>query len=167
MEINTCENIRSAAEKLSLELAFIDVTLCSWNLHNCLVDNVTSTEGMKILTAKIADIGDSLVVGGEGRNEITMLEQGFAQVHLFQSWHQSISSLDELLRVGLCPLNEFMFGQWCRSFGYSNLGGHSPDQHVRMKVHVGLGAIPTVTIGSANDFKNPNEAVKEMLDLAK
>ncbi len=161
------ENIRSAAEKLSLELAFIDVTLCSWNLHNCLVDNVTSTEGMKILTAKIADIGDSLVVGGEGRNEITMLEQGFAQVHLFQSWHQSISSLDELLRVGLCPLNEFMFGQWCRSFGYSNLGGHSPDQHVRMKVHVGLGAIPTVTIGSANDFKNPNEAVKEMLDLAK
>jgi hypothetical protein len=161
------ENIRLAANKLSLDLAFIDVTLCSWNLHNSLVDNVSSTEGMKLLTAKVASINNGLLVGGEGRNEITMQDQGLAQVHLFQSWHQSISSLDVLLNTGLCPLNEFLFGRWCRSFGYANLGGHSPDQHVRMKVHVGLGAMPTVTIGSANELKNPNEAVKEMLDLAR
>lgn len=160
------ENVRLAVDKLSLELVFLDVTLCSWNLHNCIVDNVTSTEGMRLLTAKVAGINDGLLVGGEGRNEITMLEQGLAQVHLFHSWHQSISSLDELAKTGLCPLNEFLFGRWCRSFGYANLGGHTPDQHVRMKVHVGLGTMPTVTIGSANDLKNPNIAVKEMLDLA-
>jgi hypothetical protein len=36
-----------------------------------------------------------------------------------------------------------------------------------MKVHVALGAIPTLTIGSAADLEQPNDAVTEMLDLAK
>jgi hypothetical protein len=159
------ENVRSAVDTLSLDLVFLDVTLCSWNLHNCLVDNMTSTEGMKLLINKVGSIKDNLVVGGEGRNEITMQDQGFSQVHLFHSWHQTADSLEKLERDGLCPLNEFMFGKWSRSFGYSNLGGHNPEQHLRMKVHVGLGAIPTVTIGSANDLKQPNPAVKEMLEL--
>lgn len=161
------ENVKGAVEALSLDVVFLDVTLCSWNLHNCLVDNVTPTEGMKLLINKVGIIKDGLVVGGEGRNEITMQEQGFSQVHLFHSWHQTAESLEKLEKDGLCPLNEFMFGKWSRSFGYSNLGGHNPEQHLRMKVHVGLGAIPTVTIRSANELKQPNSAVMEMLDIAK
>ncbi|MGQ9609975.1 MAG: DUF6259 domain-containing protein [bacterium] len=160
------ENVRLAVNMLSLKLVFLDVTLCSWNLHNCLVDNVTSTEGMKLLISKVASINDGLIVGGEGRNEITMQDQGFSQVHLFLSWHQSISSLERLESSGLCPLNEFLFGKWCRSFGYANLGGHTPEQYIRMKTHVGLGAIPTITIGSAKEIRQPNPAVKEMLDVA-
>jgi len=72
-----------------------------------------------------------------------------------------------LLNNGLCPLNEFMFGKWCRSFGYSGLGGRNHEEHLRMKVHVALGAIPTLTIGSAVELEQPNDAVKEMLALAK
>lgn len=160
------ENVRLAVEALSLKLVFLDVTLCSWNLHNCLVDNVTSTEGMKLLTSKVASLKDGLVVGGEGRNEITMQDQGLSQVHLFHSWHQNVESLERLERAGLCPLNEFLFGRWCRSFGYSNLGGHDPEQHLRMKIHVGLNAMPTITIRSASELKQPNVAVREMLEIA-
>jgi len=158
------ENVRSAVEDLSLNEVFLDVTLCSWNLHNCIVDNTTPTEGMKRLIAQVASIKPNLVVGGEGRNEITMQELGFIQAHLF--WG-SADNMQRLLEGGACPLNEFMFGQWCRSFGYSNLGGRNAEEHLRMKVHVALGAIPTVTIGSPTELDQPNEAVKEMLDLAR
>jgi hypothetical protein len=158
------ENVRSAVEDLSLNEVFLDVTLCSWNLHNCIVDNTTPTEGMKRLIAQVASLKPNLVVGGEGRNEIMMQELGFIQAHLF--WG-SADNMQRLLDGGACPLNEFMFGQWCRSFGYSNLGGRNAEENLRMKAHVALGAIPTVTIGSPTELEQPNEAVKEMLDLAK
>ena len=158
------ENVRSAVESLSLDLVFLDVTLCTWNLHNCLVESTTPTEGMKRLIAQVATLKEDLVVGGEGRNETTMQDEGVTQVHLFRG---SAEAMERLLDNGLCPLNEFMFGRWCRSFGYSGLGGRSREEHLRMKVHVALGAIPTLTIGSAADLEQPNEAVKEMLALAK
>lgn len=79
------ENILPAIEELSLDIVFLDVTLNSRNLHNCLVDNTTSTEGMKHLEALIGNLGKGLVVAGEGRNEITIQDQAFAQVHLFLS----------------------------------------------------------------------------------
>jgi len=157
------ENVRQAVENLSLDLVFLDVTLCTWNLHNCLIDNTTPTEGMKRIIAKAASLKENLVVGGEGRNEITMQEEGFAQVHLFTG---SADAMERLLNNGLCPLNEFMFGSWCRSFGYSGLSGRNRDEHLRMKVHLALGTIPTLTIGSAAELENPNEAVKEMITMA-
>lgn len=157
------ENVRVAAEDLSLEIAFLDVTLCTWNLHNCLVEGMTSTEGMKRLTAHVARLGKGLVVGGEGRNEITMQDQGVAQVHLFRSWHRSAEGLE---RTSACPLNEFLFGRWCRSFGYSGLGGRTPEEEARMQAHTALGAMPTVTVRKAEDIAAPNAAVAEMLAMA-
>lgn len=158
------ERIRAAAAELSLRLVFLDVTLCTWNLHNCLVENTTATEGMKRLIAHIASLGSGLVVGGEGRNEITMQDESLAQVHLFQSAQRSIEGLE---RIGTCPLNEFLFGQWCRSFGYANLGGATPESALRMRLHTSLGTIPTVTINSAAELEQPNPAVAEILELAR
>jgi hypothetical protein len=155
------EHIRGAVENLGLRLVFLDVTLCTWNLHNCLVEDATPTEGMKRLIARIADLG--LAVGGEGRNEITMQDESFAQVHLFRSWHRSAEGLE---RAGACGLNEFLFGQWCRSFGYSGLGGDTQDEVMRMQLHTALGAIPTVTVRAAVQLERPNQAVAEMLALA-
>jgi hypothetical protein len=157
------ENVRKAAEALTLQLAFLDVTLCTWNLHNCLVENMTPTEGMQRLIAEVTGIGGGLFVGGEGRNETTMVGQCFSQVHLFRSSGRSIDGLE---RTGDCPVNEFLFGRWSRSFGYSSLGGHTPDEHMRMRLHVSLGTMPTVTIGSAAEIEQPNPAVEEMLKLA-
>ncbi|MBT3267484.1 hypothetical protein HN371_10045 [Candidatus Poribacteria bacterium] len=156
--------VRESAESLDLSAAFLDVTLCSWNLHNCLVDDMTSTEGMRRLIGDVARLG--LVVGGEGRNEITSLHQRFAQVHLFRSWHATDEGLDRLEKEGLCPLNEFLFGNWCKSFGYSGLNGDSPVSATRMRVHEKLGAIPTVTVGAAKDIARPNRVVRQMLDAA-
>ena len=157
------ENIFPTAEELSLEIVFLDVTLCSWNLHNCLVDNTTSTEGMKCLEALIGSLGNGLIVAGEGRNEITMQDQAFAQVHLFRSSGPNIEGLE---RLKPCPLNEFLFGKWCRSFGYSRLGGKTPAEELRMKMHIDWRAIPTITIKSAAELENPNQAVKKILRLA-
>ena len=157
------QNIRQAARDLGLESAFIDVTLVSHNLHNCLVDGTTSTEGMNRLIRHVAGLGRGLVVGGEGLNEITMQGQSFAQAHLFKSWQESAAGLE---RTGGCPLNEFLFGRLCRTIGYSGLGGRNEKEELRMRIHLEHGAIPTVTIRSAADLDQPNAAVKQMLDLA-
>jgi hypothetical protein len=158
------ENVAGAARSLGLEVAFLDVTLNTWNIDNCLVENTTPTEGMKRLTALIANIDKGLAVGGEGRNEITMQDQSFGQVHLFESWQENCPGLE---RTGGCALNEFVFGKLCKSFGYTSLSGKTPEQELRMKLHVEHGAIPTVTVRSGEDIAKPNKAVREMLEMAK
>jgi len=157
------ENIMSAAEELDLELIFLDVTLNTRNLHNGLVENTSSTEGMKKLTRLVASSGNGLLVGGEGRNEITMQDQFIAQAHLFKSSHRNIAGLE---RVEVLPLNEYMFGRWCRTMGYANIGGHSEEQNMRMKMHLTQGTIPTITVRLPEDIRNPNEMVSRMLEMA-
>jgi hypothetical protein len=155
--------ILEAVRQLSLDSVFIDVTLVSHNLHNCLVEGMTSTEGMNRLIRHVAGLGNGLVVGGEGLNEITMQGQSFAQAHLFKSWQQSIEGLE---RTGGCDLNHRLFGRLCRTIGYSGLGGRDDNETLRMNMHIEHGAIPTVTIRSASDIENPNPAVQRMLELA-
>jgi hypothetical protein len=157
-------NILDAVRELSLETVFIDVTLVSHNLHNSLVDGMTSTEGMNRLIRHVASLGRGLVVGGEGLNEITMQGQSFAQAHLFKSWQQSIDGLE---RTGGCDLNHRLFGRLCRTIGYSSLGGRTGNEELRMRMHLEHGAIPTVTIRSASDIDHPNAGVQRMLDLAR
>jgi hypothetical protein len=157
------QNIREAVRDLSLDAVFIDVTLVSHNLHNCLVDGMTSTEGMNRLIRHVAGLSEGLVVGGEGLNEITMQGQSFAQAHLFKSWQESIDGLE---RTGGCDLNTRLFGRLCRTIGYSGLSGRNEKEALRMRMHVEHGAIPTVTIRSANDIEQPNTAVREMLEAA-
>ncbi|MBK8884886.1 MAG: hypothetical protein IPN67_21805 [Bacteroidales bacterium] len=157
------ENIYKAASELDLDCVFIDVTLVTQNLHNCLVESMTSTEGMKRLIEHTGLLGKGLVVGGEGLNEITMQGQSFAQAHLFKSWQTSTEGLE---RAGGCDLNSLLFGRLCRTIGYSGLGGNTKDEELRMQIHIEHGAIPTITINSANEVLTPNSAVKHMFDLA-
>ncbi len=159
------ENIEQAARDLSLEAVFLDVTLNTFNLHNSLVENMTSSEGMKKLIEQISGIGDGLVVGGEGRNEITAQGQSFSQVHVFASG--SSPNVPGIERTGGCALNEFLFAKLGRSFGYSGLSGRTPAEILRMRLHEEHGAIPTITIRSAKDILEPNDAVRRALERAK
>jgi hypothetical protein len=156
------ERILTAAKELSLNTVFIDVTLCIWNIHNSIVESMPPTEGMNKLIRHVSELGNGLVVGGEGLNEITAQRQSFAQVHLFRSSQDSVQGIE---RTGGCNLNEVLFGKLCSTFGYSNLGGRDKNQELRMQLHLDHGAIPTVTIRSADEITNPNPAVKRMLEL--
>lgn len=158
------ERIRRAATEVSTDAVFIDVTLCSFNLHNCLVESTTSTEGMKRLISRIAGIENGLAVGGEGLNEITMQGLSFAQAHLFASWQ---TNADGLERTGGCALNDFLFGRLCRTFGYSGLSGRNEAEALRMRIHEEHNAIPTITVRSADEIDTPNESVQRALDLAR
>lgn len=157
------ENVRRAVRDVGTDAVFLDVTLCSHNIHNCLVEGSTPTEGMNRIIRSIAEMDDGLAVGGEGLNEITMQWQSFAQAHLFLSWHDSIEGLE---RAGGCPLNAFLFGRLCRTFGYSRLSGATEDEELRMRIHESLGAIPTITVRSADEIRHPNAAVQRQFNLA-
>jgi len=158
------ESVQQPVRALSLDIVFLDVSHNTFNLANCFVENMTSTEGMKRLLAHIAAIDGLVAVAGEGRNEIVATEEAVTQVHLFNS--SGRANVAGLERTGKCALNEFLFGKWCRSFGYSWLGGGTPEERLRMQLHVDLGCIPTLTIHSAGEIEQPNEAVATMLKRA-
>ncbi|MCU0456630.1 MAG: DUF6259 domain-containing protein [Bacteroidales bacterium] len=156
-------NILKAAQDLSLETVFIDVTLCIWNIHNCLVESMTPAEGMHRLIKHVSSLGKGLVVGGEGLNEITARGLSVGQAHLFKSWQSNIEGVE---RTGGCNLNQLLFGKLCRTVGYNGLGGRNSNEELRLRLHVEHGAIPTLTVRSAEDINNPNAAVKKILELA-
>ena len=155
--------VQGAAATLDLETAFLDVTLVSQNLHNCFVEGLTSSEGMLRLIDHVGGLGRGLVVGGEGRNEVTARGLSFAQAHLFRSWQENAEGLE---RTGGCALDELLFGRLCRTIGYSALSGRDEKQALRMSVHESLGAIPTITVDSAAEIRQPNAAVRRLLEKA-
>jgi len=154
------DRVAQAANDLSLRSVFLDVTLTTWNLSNSLVENTTSSEGMKRLIGHVATLGDGLIVGGEGLNEITCQHLSFGQAHLFKSWHQSVSGLE---RAGGCALNDFLFGRLSRTFGYSGLSGASDDHRLRHRIHLEHNAIPTITIRSSREIEQPNPVVDAVI----
>jgi len=159
-----CERILAAARRAELAEVFVDVALVTQNLHNCLVENTTSSEGVNKLIREIGQLGGGLQVGAEGLNEITFQGLSFAQVHLFRSAQASVEGLD---RTGGCPMNDFLFGRLTRSFGYSGLGGRDANEDLRARIHEDHGALPTITPRSAAEIEKPTAAVKRALDNAK
>lgn len=157
------QHIREGLAGLGVDAVFIDVTLCSFNIHNCLVENMTPTEGMARLIDQVAEIAPGLAVGGEGLNEITMQGLSAAQAHLFRSHHASCPGLE---RAGGYPVNQFLFGRLCRTFGYSRLSGKTEDEQVRSRVHLSLGALPTITGLTPAEIRNPNPHVRELFEMA-
>jgi len=159
-----CGRIAAAVKRLGVEQVFIDVTLNTYNLHNCLVEGMTPSEGIDRLIHQVAEGAGGAAVGGEGLNEVTFRGLSFGQVHLFKSWHRSVEGLE---RTGGCPLNNFLFGKLCRAFGYSGLGGKNADEELRSRIHEEHEALPTITIRSAAEIVNPTPAVKRALARAR
>ena len=156
-------NILQASNELLLDSVFIDVTLCIWNIHNCIVESMNPAEGMDKLIRHVGGLGKGLVVAGEGLNEITAQGLSFGQAHLFKSWQSNIEGVE---RTGGCPVNDFLFGKLCRTFGYNGLGGRNKNEELRMQLHVDHKTIPTINVRTGEDIINPNPAVKKMIDIA-
>jgi hypothetical protein len=159
-----CQQILKTARQASLAQVFVDVALNTHNLHNCLVESMTSSEGMDRLLKEITELGGGLAVGSEGLNEATFQGSSFAQVHLFQSAQASAAGLE---RTGGCPLNAFLFGKLTRPFGYSRLGGRNADEELRARIHESNGALPTITIRTAAEIDRPTPAVARALEAAR
>jgi len=157
------ERVQNAARDLDLQTVFLDVTLNTGNLDNCLVENMTSSEGMNRLIHEIGELSSGLVVGGEGLNETTFSGVSFGQVHLFRSAHSNFEGLE---RTGGCDLNNFLFGKITHTFGYSRLSGRSEEEQLRMRIHEEHGAIPTITVRTAEEISNPNPTMKRVLERA-
>jgi len=158
------ENLDNALKQLEYDVSglFLDVTLCTYNLANSLVDNNTTMQGMQRLISHVRNIRGGLPIGGEGLNEVIMQKISIGQVHLFD---YNLNG-EPLERTGKCDLNQFLFGKLCRAIGYSGLGGGSETELIRMRVSEEHGTMPTLTIGDAYSIENPNPAAARLLKMA-
>jgi hypothetical protein len=157
------ERIAAAVAAHRLSAVFVDQTLCTWNLHNALVENLTMTEGMVALTKELTELDGPPAVGGEGLNEMSMRYQTFAQAHLFESHHRSNPHFAELDPV---PFGDFLFGDLCKTMAYTNIAGDTPESVWRLEVHERLGALPSLVVRKPEDVLQPNPAVRRVLERA-
>jgi len=155
------EELNKAVNTLKTDALFIDVTCWTSNLHNCLFNSTTTSQGMLDLIDFISTINNGLVIGGEGLNEITFQGLSFAQAHLYKSYHVSVPGLERTGGIDLC---NYLFGDLCKTIGYSGLSGKTDDERLRMQIHKDHGAIPTITC-DVNDLKNPSAAMLEMFNM--
>jgi hypothetical protein len=157
------ERIAAAATRHRLSAVFVDQTLCAWNADNALVENLSMAEGVVALTRELTELDGLPAVGGEGLNEMIMRYQSFAQAHLFDSYHHNCPHFDELDPV---PVGRLLYGDLCRTMGYSGLGGDTQASVRRLEVHERLGALPSLEVRKPDDVLNPNPAVRRVLDRA-
>ncbi|NQT21764.1 MAG: hypothetical protein HQ592_18820 [Planctomycetes bacterium] len=157
------EQIARAAATHRLTAVFVDQTLCSFNLDNALVENLSSVEGMLALTRELSDLDGPLAIGGEGLNEMNVRYQSFAQAHLFNSHQKNCEHFTELDPV---PVGDFLYGDLCKSMGYTNLAGDTPETAWRLEVHERLNALPSLVVRAPEDIQAPNPAVSRVLERA-
>ena len=155
------ENIDRALTLLedNTDAIFTDVTLCTFNLENCLTDNTTAMQGMNRLIDHISRLRGGIAVGGEGLNELTMQKLTFAQVHPFDHGLKG----EALARTGGNDLNDFLFGRLCRSFAYCGLTGKDEDNITMSRIFTEHGAIPTLGVSEPADVEQPASAVARAL----
>ncbi|MCL2058644.1 MAG: DUF6259 domain-containing protein [Oscillospiraceae bacterium] len=159
------EALQGVVKDTKVDTIFIDITLNTFNLHNSLCNNVTSTEGAVREIDYLSRMGGGVALGGEGSNETTMRGLHFCQAHLMYPWYK-LDKYDECANIRAVPLNEFLFGAICRTIGYTGLSGKTEMEEARMKMHDAHGAIPTVTIRTADEIEHPNKVVQWMIDKA-
>jgi hypothetical protein len=158
------KRVSEVAEKYPVAACFIDVTLCTYNLHNALVEGRTSTEGMNDLIKMLTEICGGLPIGGEGLNEITAQGLSFAQMHLYRNTHHSSPGLERC--GGDCAINDYILGGLCKTIGYAGLAGRSEDEYTRLRVYDDHNTIPTIITNNPDDILNPNPFVKSVFDRA-
>jgi len=155
--------VAEAARTLRVPGVFVDQTLCTYNPDHSLAENLTSTEGMLWLTRELGDLDGGLAVAGEGRNEMSMQYETFAQAHLFRSWH---SNCEDFAGLDPVPVGEVLYGDLCRTMGYTALAGDTPAGALRLDVHEKLGALPSLTVRDGEQVTRPTPAVRRVLDRA-
>lgn len=157
------EHMEPAVREFDLEAVFADVTLCTGNLHNCLVDGLTSTEGMRLMIERLASIKEGLVVGGEGINEIVAQKQAFGMTGAYYVFGRG---RPHIARTGGLNLGHVLWGDLCRAIGHGNLSGKTPDEEATLRVLEEHDGLPTITVGSAQEILEPNPVIERVLEKA-
>jgi len=158
------KRIQKIAENYPVASCFIDVTLCTYNLHNAIIEGRTSTEGIVDMIKMLSEIRGGLPIGGEGLNEITAQGLSFAQMHIYRNTHQSSPELKRC--GGDCAINDFILGDLCKTIGYAGLSGRNEDEYVRMQVYDDHNTIPTIITNNPDAINNPNPFIKSVFDRA-
>ena len=155
--------VLAACAKAQAPGAFLDQTLCTWNADNAMVQGRNTIGGMLLLEEQFNSVAPSLVLGGEGLNEMSMQRQCFAQAHIYDGW-TGLQSWHPNLYV---PINAFLWRGHCQLFGYYHLTPETPTFESGVSVYERMGALPTIITGNTDHIRNMSPATRRIFDRAK
>lgn len=149
---------------LGTDVAFIDQTLCTWNIDNGLVQGMTTTEGMHRMQQQFAAVEPGLVLVGEGLNEVSFQFQAFAQSHIFDAW-QGLNQDKVDIAHDVCA---FLWDGHTKLIGYHHELRPGNEQR-RFAVEIGerMGVLPTIITNTPDHIRNPDELTRRILDHAR
>jgi hypothetical protein len=153
-----------ACSKMGTDTAFIDQTLCTWNTDNGLVQGLSTVGGLSVLQEEFANVEPGLVLTGEGLNEVSFVREAFAQAHIHNGW----GDLTEDHVEAAHPICSFLWEPHTRLLGYyHHLNPKNKNVDLCIEVYRRMGAIPTIVTNNPDDLRNPGEAMKKILALAR
>ena len=158
------KRMRDVAEKHPVAAGFIDISLCTFNLHNAIVEGRSCTEGMVDMIKMLSEIRGGFPIGGEGLNECTARGLSFAQMHVYEFMPSSSPALARC--GGDCAIGDFILGGLCRTIGYSALSGKNEGEYTMLQVYDDHNTIPTIITNDPDELTNPNKFIKNIYERA-
>ncbi|MBR2950029.1 MAG: hypothetical protein IKC46_09210 [Lachnospiraceae bacterium] len=152
-------NVKKAIDDNEIHVAFLDITLTTYNLFNAQVNDATTMEGARELLTMAKKINGNLAIGGEGMNE-TLLCQSFAQGHSLFGPDEEMVPVEKYI-----PVNKILYADLCHQVGY-----HGQLDFERKCMQDACdekrGFVPTILGGDIYDLDEKNSISKKILERA-
>jgi hypothetical protein len=156
--------VLEACDRLETDIAFIDQTLCTWNTDNGLIQGLSTVGGLSVLQEEFHRVRPDLVLVGEGLNEVSFVREAFAQAHIHDGWGDLAQHHVEAAH----PICSFLWEGHTRLVGYyHHLNPGNKNVDLCIEVYRRMGAIPTIVTKNPDHLRDPGDAAKRILELAK
>ena len=152
------DRLKSVRETYNVDAFHLDI---SYSIHNnALIDGLTMAEGNILLHQELRKAMPSIVLGGEGLNEVTFLYESFAQRGFKSGW----------IGKPVHPIGSFLFSPYTKLYGH--LGFPNPDRdpelfHAYQDGYKVWSVIPTLRLDGVSDLDLDLIETHKFLELAR
>ncbi len=149
------ESIANSCKKIQAPAAFIDQTLNTWNTDNGLVEGMNTIEGLYRLQEELASIYKSIVLAGEGLNEVSFQRECFAQAHIYKGLEALDYTQDlESSQIETAhPVCSFLWENHTKLIGFHHLSPQEKDFEIGVEIYKRMRVMPTLIPRNKEDIE--------------
>lgn len=152
---------QAVADELPIDAIHLDQSLLCFNDGRGLVDGMTSMQGNVRFQQKLAEALPGIAFSGEGVNEFNLRYASFLQMHVY-GLDSSKRAWEEKRGAQICPLWQVLYGEYVSLYHYPAMPTTLDEAYYLMWQRLGarMGLLPTLMRISADEVRNPNQAMQ-------